>query len=268
VNVWRLVAHHEDPKGAIEWSIATGKVAVGWGSAGDLRDLAPSSGTDISHTLPSVYPDLQNAHLGGPSLWNFFKLMKIGDLAIVSGGGARSHVVEITGDYFFASARDSFGDYFHQRTAVVTDKDPDELWASVCSKVQEGNNVRWTVALCGLQSPSANGTDLATYSEGSRFEVTASAVERNPQARDACLRHHGHRCAACDLDFGERYGELGNGFIHVHHLSPLAGTIEARQVDPKSDMMPLCPNCHAMVHRARPPLSIEALKRLLVEHDR
>jgi hypothetical protein len=263
MNVWRLVAHHEDPEGATEWAIAAGKVAVGWGSSGDLRDLAPSSATEISRSLPSVYPDLQNAHLGGPSLWNFFKLMEIGDLVIVSGASERIHVVEITGNYFFASLRDSFGDYRHQRTAVITGRDPDELWALVGSSVAKGNNVRWAVALCDAQAAIVTTASGLVYSEGSRFEVAASVVERNPQARDACLLHHGYRCSVCDMDFGERYGQLGKGFIHVHHLSPLAGVTAPRLVDPKLDLIPVCPNCHAMVHQTRPPLTIEELKSVL-----
>jgi hypothetical protein len=260
MNVWRLVAHHENPADAIAWSIAAGRIAVGWGKLGDLRILAPRSANEITGAINKAYPVIQNAHLGGPSLWNFLELMEIGDLAIVSGGGLRAHVVEITGDYTCASPIDSFGDYFHQRAAVVTSYDADDLWSSFGGKVATGNNVRWTVALCDAPQLAGEVWVEQTYSEGTRFEVTASVIERNPAARDACLRYHGVRCAACNFDFAEQYGEIGSGFIHVHHLSPLSAVTEVRQVDPARDLIPLCPNCHAMVHRTRPPLTIEALR--------
>lgn len=261
MNVWRLVAHHEKSAEAIAWSIAAGRIAVGWGELGDLRILAPRSANEITRAIAEAYPTIKNAHLGGPSLWNFLALMKVGDLVILSGGrGCRAHVVEITGDYTCASPVDSFGDYYHQRAAVVTSYDADELWASFSARVAAGDNLRWTVALCGPPQLGGEISSEPTYSEGTRFEVTASVVERNPAARDACLRHHGFRCAACNVDFAERYGEIGSGFIHVHHLTPLSTITGAREVDPSRDLIPLCPNCHAMVHRTRPPLTVEALR--------
>lgn len=68
-------------------------------------------------------------------------------------------------------------------------------------------------------------------------------------------------CTACGLDFAKHYGEIGIGFIHVHHLRPLAEG--ARQVDPIADLRPLCPNCHAMVHQKTPPFTIEELKNMI-----
>lgn len=260
MNVWRLVAHHDKPADAIAWSIAAGRIAIGWGKVGDLRILGPRSPIEIRRAIAEAYPAIKNAHLGGPSLWNFFALIQIGDLVILSGGGVRSHVVEVMGDYTCASPVDSFGDYCHQRAAVITSYDADELWRSFGEKVATGENQRWTVALCGASQSAGEKSSGGFYSEGSRFEVTASVVERNPAARAACLSHRGFKCAACDLDFAERYGEIGNGFIHVHHLSPLSTATQARKVDPARDLIPLCPNCHAMVHRTRPPLTVEELK--------
>src|SRR5579863_828928 len=47
------------------------------------------------------------------------------------------------------------------------------------------------------------------YSEGARKQVRVNAYERNPQARAACLKHHGYRCVVCGLLFEERYGKIG-----------------------------------------------------------
>lgn len=84
--------------------------------------------------------------------------------------------------------------------------------------------------------------------------------ERNPAARRACIEHHGCRCAVCGFSFGETYGSIGEGVIHVHHLVPLSEVDEEYEVDPEDDLRPVCPNCHAMLHVQNPPLSVEELR--------
>lgn len=96
--------------------------------------------------------------------------------------------------------------------------------------------------------------------EGAYQSVTFDRFERDPALRAACLAHHGTTCLACGLDMAERYGEIGRGFVHVHHTTPLSSVGEAHKVDARSDLVPLCPNCHAMVHRREPPLSVAELK--------
>ncbi|HEK2705573.1 TPA: HNH endonuclease [Pseudomonas aeruginosa] len=88
--------------------------------------------------------------------------------------------------------------------------------------------------------------------------MLTNAVGNPPRRR--CLRPangetHGH--------FGERFGELGRGFIHVHHVVPVSEIGESYEVDPIKDLIPLCPNCHAMIHRRNPPLSVDELKGLM-----
>ena len=81
--------------------------------------------------------------------------------------------------------------------------------------------------------------------EGRIVELTLTAYERNPEARKACLEHFGLKCEPCGFDFGAIYGELGKGFIHVHHKTPLSQVRETHFVDPIKDLVPVCPNCHA-----------------------
>ncbi|WP_199770353.1 HNH endonuclease [Aeromonas sp. ASNIH3] len=102
----------------------------------------------------------------------------------------------------------------------------------------------------------------AKYTEGHRTEVLVNRYERDRHARDECIRHHGTACAVCAIDFGEKYGELGKGFIHVHHMMPLSEIGEEYVVDPIKDLIPVCPNCHAMLHRRNPPLTIDDLRKL------
>lgn len=103
----------------------------------------------------------------------------------------------------------------------------------------------------------------ATYSEGAVSLVKANSYERNPHARAACIKHYGYRCSVCDFSFEDAYGSLGENFIHVHHLVELSSIGAEYEVDPIRDLRPVCPNCHAMLHRRSPPLSIEELKRNL-----
>jgi len=99
--------------------------------------------------------------------------------------------------------------------------------------------------------------------EGAIKAIFVNAYERNPDARRKCIRHHGWACKVCGLDFKAVYGELGRDFIHVHHIKPLKEIKGRYKVDPEKDLVPLCANCHAMSHRADPPLSVEKLKEVL-----
>lgn len=99
-----------------------------------------------------------------------------------------------------------------------------------------------------------------TYSEGAKRRVVINAYERDERARAACIKFYGTECAVCDFDFGKFYGKLGEGFIHVHHLRDLATVGEDYEVDPINDLRPVCPNCHAMLHRETPAMQIGALR--------
>jgi hypothetical protein len=100
--------------------------------------------------------------------------------------------------------------------------------------------------------------------EGNIVELALTTHERNPAARKACLAHYGPQCQVCGFDFGKVYGQLGQDFIHVHHLAALSQVREAHVVDPIRDLIPVCPNCHAMLHIIQgPPLSIAALQEII-----
>lgn len=68
-------------------------------------------------------------------------------------------------------------------------------------------------------------------------------------------------CSVCGFNFQEFYGDLGKGFIEVHHIQPLSENKEEVETNPKTDLAVLCANCHRMVHRKKGmTLSIEELK--------
>jgi 5-methylcytosine-specific restriction protein A len=101
------------------------------------------------------------------------------------------------------------------------------------------------------------------FSEGTKQRITVNRYERDPRARAECIRIHGHACKVCGFDFEKVYGELGLGYIHVHHLVPLKDIRDDYTVDPAKDMIPVCPNCHAMLHKLDDPGDVGMLKEIL-----
>lgn len=107
-------------------------------------------------------------------------------------------------------------------------------------------------------------SESTVHTEGSVKQVIINRYERDPDARDKCIGHYGLKCQVCDFDFEKVYGDLGAGFIHVHHLVQLSDIQEEYIVDPIKDLRPVCPNCHAMIHkRKKKPYTIDELKDII-----
>lgn len=103
----------------------------------------------------------------------------------------------------------------------------------------------------------------AASKEGRTKQITVNIYERNPIVRAKCIEHHGAVCQVCDLDFESRYGKIGKGFIHVHHLIELSTIGDDYEVDPIHDLQPVCPNCHVMLHRRKPAFRVRELWKLM-----
>lgn len=99
--------------------------------------------------------------------------------------------------------------------------------------------------------------------EGARYQITVNAYERDPEARRRCIEKQGTRCVICGFSFAAQYGDVAADFIHVHHVRPLAEIGKEYCIDPDVDLRPVCPNCHAVVHRRTPPYSIEEVRIFL-----
>jgi len=114
--------------------------------------------------------------------------------------------------------------------------------------------------------PEVYPDETPTYVEGGSKPVLVNRYERNPSARRACLDAFGAICAVCGFNGGDAYGELGEGLIHVHHKIEIAEVGKEYEVDPINDLIPVCPNCHAMIHRRRPAFSIEEVRKMVREN--
>jgi len=105
--------------------------------------------------------------------------------------------------------------------------------------------------------------DLPGEREGKRRESRHMAVERSSVLRSRAFRHHGTDCNVCGFSFAAMYGAIGDGFAEVHHLAPLGSLEREVLVNPTTDVVVLCANCHRMVHREDPPLTPDALRRVV-----
>lgn len=110
-------------------------------------------------------------------------------------------------------------------------------------------------------SDNQEATTPELLSEGDLVELHLTKHERNRDLRKRCIEIHGWRCKGCGLDFKEKYGVLGAEYIEVHHLYPISQTDGEHTVDPATELVPLCANCHAMIHRLKgEEMTIEKLR--------
>ncbi|QIG21454.1 restriction endonuclease [Pseudomonas monteilii] len=121
-------------------------------------------------------------------------------------------------------------------------------------------NVVWDFSSRDLQDTEENPASI-TVVEGAASMKLVKVYERDRGARLQCVKRWGRKCFVCSFEFEKVYGELGKGFIHVHHLKPLSEQGGEYNLDPEQDLRPVCPNCHAMLHRSVPALTIEELQR-------
>ena len=101
------------------------------------------------------------------------------------------------------------------------------------------------------------------YPEGKTKSVLVNSYERNQVARQKCIEHYGTLCQVCDFDFGNIYGDIGKDFIHVHHVIDIATIGSAYSVDPIKDLIPVCANCHSMLHKKKPAYLVKELKEMI-----
>ena len=116
------------------------------------------------------------------------------------------------------------------------------------------NQIHWL-----QESTSFGGHSIP---KGGHRQVMVNRFERDRRIRDAYIKANNGvcKCAICGFDFESFYGDLGKGFIHMHHMKPLS-EIRQEQQTKFEDLILVCPNCHAMLHRAKPMLTPEQLKK-------
>ena len=99
--------------------------------------------------------------------------------------------------------------------------------------------------------------------EGSVEKIIVNKYERNKKARKECINYYGAKCYVCGFDFERKYGSIGKGIIEVHHKRALYQIKKEYKVNPIKDLIPVCPNCHRVIHSRKPSYDVEELKGIL-----
>ena len=77
------------------------------------------------------------------------------------------------------------------------------------------------------------------------------------------MKCYGYTCIICGFNFERFYGKFATNIIEVHHKRPLYTIKSNYIVNPKVDLVPVCPNCHKIIHHRISPYEVEELKQLI-----
>jgi len=152
----------------------------------------------------------------------------------------------------------------------ITENKKSNFWRDGVRKIDE-DTYQEIISLANLEPVSETKTVLSAQDnqsfesgvEGKPSLQVSTKYERDPKLRKNAILIHGYTCAACGFNFEEFYGEYAKGFIHIHHIEPLFSAGE-KIVNPETDLVPLCANCHAIIHRKRDKtLTIDDLKNMI-----
>lgn len=120
---------------------------------------------------------------------------------------------------------------------------------------------------CKNDIESENSSVFTVAREGKRKIVYTTQYERNPTLRKRAIQIHGTNCMACGFNFFNFYGSLGKNYIEVHHVIPLSEFKKEILVNPLTDMVVVCSNCHRMIHREKNNiLRLEDLRTIILEN--
>lgn len=271
----------------VEHNLRYGVATFEWDQLPDLGTYANID--ELKDGIDVLTPGLEsNRHKIGNhagQLWRFRTEIKPGDIVVLplKDRSRNRHVAigKVTGTYQFDAAQEPGALHRIPVEWLDTKIHISALDADLRDWIRK--KARGTVRQIGVSGaavrlvatavPALSGDEAGLQAfeghampEGAITHAEVLRYERSGSARAACLQHFGYRCQVCDLDFEERYGELGRGFMHVHHIVPLheVAGIPNYRVNPIKDLRPVCPNCHAMLHRPKDrTLTVDELRAIL-----
>ena len=160
------------------------------------------------------------------------------------------------------------------KTGFLIINSSDELDGFGIKLGKRTNVPRRISSVAGYQLSSAWRVRLAeeisqeeqVHFEGAAATITVNRYERDRKARNKCISHYGCACQACGVKLSAIYGSDAKDLIHVHHTTTISSVGKEYQLDPIRDLVPLCPNCHAVAHLRKEPYSVEELQNMLMKH--
>lgn len=282
MNHWVVAPYHYDYPDIWQkvWALneLDGFISLGWRG---MRDVSTLTKPQIKSRFASKYPDAKQRQINSDSsmLFKFYNEIELGD-TIVARAGRKSiaAIGTVTRAAYYDSAKAASA--FPRNEAYPNHIDVD--WHDEPRNLTFNSQVFGLMAIHSItrekldeligsaKTRRINPDELEdhdTYPEGAKKSIIVNANERNAAARAACLKHHGYACHVCEMTFADTYGEIGLNFIHVHHLNPIAARKRRYKINPIKHLVPVCPNCHAMMHTSNPPLTVNQLRRILAEHS-
>ncbi|QNF31064.1 HNH endonuclease [Metabacillus sp. KUDC1714] len=160
-----------------------------------------------------------------------------------------------------------FQDYSLEAAINVLEMQSSEF-SLVLESLKRFQGIESTIASFNEQIKEDIDSELAEEDqydkEGAVKEYFGKRYERSIENRRKAIELHGFSCVVCDFNFEETYGERGKDFIEVHHVKPLSTIKGEVEVNPVTDLVPVCSNCHRMIHRKKDQvLTIDELKGIL-----
>lgn len=166
----------------------------------------------------------------------------------------------------------------HERVDPLTPVAWPADWRSFALTIQkgpftfDGNNPDAVFALaskwggralcCVLSLLELEPAPVFGAAEGGQYKQLVTRHERSDTNRAACIEIFGPRCRVCGFDFEAAFGDIGCGFIEVHHIEMVSRLEPGTILDPSRDLVPLCANCHRMAHRRSPPFTVAELHEM------
>ncbi len=252
----------------LEIDYKDGLISIGWDDIGDIKQYTNKEQIKFSLNK-NDHRESEDRRNDVLACYEFAYEISIGDLVLI-----RHKTDNIVGygyvcsDYKYDATRDIHKhvrefSWTHQGKWQLTDS---QFPNKTLTNITDRSDLSEITGLINIvdQEFFYPDTDLTTeqLKEGTKNTSSTVFYERNSRARDLCLHHYGYNCSVCKMEFERKYGDIGKGFIHVHHLTEISSIREEYYVDPIKDLRPVCPNCHAMLHKRKPAYSIEELKKI------
>ena len=120
---------------------------------------------------------------------------------------------------------------------------------------------------CEDDIQSETATEYTVSTEGREKHIYTTIYERKASLRKAAIQIHGTTCMACGFNYESVYGPRGRDYIEVHHIKPLSSLNEQVEVNPATDLIVVCANCHRIIHRIKSEvLMLDDLRELIRTH--
>lgn len=120
------------------------------------------------------------------------------------------------------------------------------------------------VSIFGFMAGEEENQEFLEFrEEGAVKQVWVRKYERSRFNRNLAIQIHGTTCFGCQFNFEKFYGAVGEGIVEIHHLEPVHLMEKVRIVDPRTELVPLCSNCHTLVHKIDPPYTMSELQHFV-----